>query len=138
MRRSPVQLVDGLRILAWRTSVEDEHCLAAIRAEYRSTPDLAATKPLWTGDALGLVDVMAVDLNADLDLRLSGRFVDDRGRDIALVKIRDAPLDEQYTEVMSRLHAVDRIGPCFWENKNPLAAAAGCRTAPGVCRPAVR
>ncbi|MFI5973710.1 phytanoyl-CoA dioxygenase family protein [Streptomyces sp. NPDC051452] len=109
---------------AWRSSVEDEDRLAAMCSEYRSTPDLAATKPRWTGDALDLVDVMAADLNADLDLRLSARFEDDRGRDIALVKIRDAALgDEQYTEVTTRLHVVVGIGSCLWKNSNPLAAA---------------
>ena len=113
-----------VRSLTCRTSVEGEQRLAAIRAEYRSTPDLAATKPLWTGDALNLVDVMAEDLNADLDLRLSTWFENDRGRDIALVKIRDAALDDkQYAEVMSRLHVVDPIGPCLWENRNPLIVA---------------
>jgi phytanoyl-CoA dioxygenase PhyH len=112
------------RSLSWRTSVEDEDRLAAMRVEYRSTPELAATKLRWTGDALDLVDVMAADLNADLDLRLSARFEDDRGRDIALVKIRDAALDdEQYAEVMSRLHLVDGIGSCLWENRNPMVAA---------------
>ncbi|USQ85763.1 phytanoyl-CoA dioxygenase family protein [Streptomyces phaeoluteigriseus] len=109
---------------SWRTSVEDEDRLTAMCAEYRSTPDLTATKLRWTGDALELVDVMATDLNADLDLRLSARFEDDRGRDIALVKIRDAALDdEQYAEVMSRLHVAGGIRSCLWKNRNPLVAA---------------
>ncbi|MFG2602330.1 phytanoyl-CoA dioxygenase family protein [Streptomyces sp. NPDC048514] len=112
------------RPLSWRTSVEDEEGLAAMRAEYASTPDLAATKPRWTGDALDLVDVMAADLNADLDLRLSARFEDDRGRDIALVRIRDAALDDvQYGEVMSRLHVTDVIGTCLWGGGDPLIRA---------------
>ncbi|MES4889615.1 phytanoyl-CoA dioxygenase family protein [Streptomyces sp. NPDC096012] len=112
------------RSLSWRTSVVEEDRLAAMRAQYRSTPDLAATKPRWSGDALDLVDVMAADLNADLDLRLSARFEDDRERDIALVKIRDAALDdEQYTEVMSRLDVAEEIGTCLWTNSSPLAAA---------------
>lgn len=112
------------RSLAWRTSVEDDDRLAAIRARYWSTPDITARKLRWNGDALDLVDVIAADLNADLDLRLSARFEDDRGRDIALVKIRDAALeDEQYGEVMSRLHTVDGTASCLWKPRNPLVAA---------------
>ncbi|MFF9915545.1 phytanoyl-CoA dioxygenase family protein [Streptomyces sp. NPDC013457] len=114
----------GGRSPAWRTSVENEDRLAAMCAEYRSTPDLSATRLRWTGDSLDLVDIMAADLNADLDLRLSARFEDDRGRDIALVRIRDAALDdEQYAEAAARLQGVAGIGPCLWRNSDPPAAA---------------
>ncbi|WP_225821700.1 phytanoyl-CoA dioxygenase family protein [Streptomyces naphthomycinicus] len=112
------------RSLSWRTSAEDRDRLAAMRAEYRSTPDLAATKPRWTGDAPDLIDVMAADVNADLDLRLSARFEDDRARDIALVRIRDAALDdEQYAEAMSRLRTARGGGSCLWRKGDPPAAA---------------
>jgi hypothetical protein len=58
----------------------------------------------WNGEAVDLVDLVIDDLNADLDLRISHRFEDDRLRDIGIVRLRDAaPDDEQYCEIVARV-----------------------------------
>ena len=119
--------------LRWRSGAVGSEYLGAILAEYQATPDLAATRSRWSGDAIDLVDIMANDINVDLDLRLSATFQLDRGRDIALVKIRDAGRDEeQYLEVVARLDQAIKDAPCLWGQTDPLVGACevveGART----------
>ncbi|MBO3741527.1 phytanoyl-CoA dioxygenase family protein [Actinoplanes flavus] len=119
------------RRLEWRPLAVDRDELSAIRREYHDTPSLEETRPSWTGDALGLVDVVVADLNVDLDLRLSDPFEQDRARDIGLVAIRDASLHHvQYARLSRHLgaagagHGIDDVR-CLWQSAEPLSAAAG-------------
>ncbi|MFZ1287915.1 MAG: phytanoyl-CoA dioxygenase family protein [Candidatus Phosphoribacter sp.] len=126
MRSRDISRADppGGRVLKWRLGPVSPTQLEEIRVEYAATPSLADLARPWDRDAEGLVDVMATDVNADLDLRLSRTFEGDRGRDIALVRIRDAGLDdEQYAEVVTRLDGSSCMAPCFWESSEPLASA---------------
>lgn len=116
--------VPSSRSLKLRSGAVNAEHLAAIRADYETTPDLAAVRTRWTGDAIELVDIMAADINVDLDLRLSAKFELDRERDIALVKIRDAGRDdEQYVEVVARLDRAPSGGQCLWLRSDPLVGA---------------
>lgn len=130
--------------LAWETPIINRNELQAMCADYQDTPELAATQRRWDGDALDLVDLIAADLNADLDLRVSERFEDDRLRDIGVVKLRDAaPGDDQYHEVVARIGGSSaRLLPeaygarrvhhggavvadrCPWDVEDPPAVAA--------------
>lgn len=109
--------------LAWRFGPVDAGELARIRSAYDATPGLEVGTGDWSGDAEGLIHLMAADLNADLDLRISEVFESDRGRDIALVRIRDAGLDDdQYVDALDRLVGPAPVALCLWGTPDPLAA----------------
>lgn len=111
--------------LEWRSSIANCDELAAIREEYYRTPSLEDVKPLWQGDLLQLVDVIVADLNVDLNLRLSRLFENDRSRDISLVTIRDAPLNDlQYSDLLRHLHKLDGdVVRCLLPHNNTAIAS---------------